>query len=607
MKDKNHYQVDGFKVFLAVLALILLATNGMTFYFLYEKMQEKNVLPQNQTSNTNIQNNRNSNENNNVAPVEEKDDNQALTNNQIKIAWYDSPKAADLNNSFNREDMETRADSTALDSPPADAIYPAFAVDRFFDEGQLYEVGKISEISPENPRYSLYDNAPVYLAVFPRYEPSSGSPMIRFVKNGSQLFLLNEYSYNIGQFYLSYFTLDTTTQIANITTPETIQMPHSDHILIRSEDKPWSVLSDYGEVDPLFKYTDNKYIYRSGQNCLLAQAPDSSVFIYKFKLGFLGQNTTVNNIGFSREANILDITWNDGSKNTQEYMIDMPYNLTNCAYLTADYISDPDSQLKIIGYTSDQEPIYELADINTKYSPEGEESVLETMYDNYYVPEGEEKISFEEFLAEKPLLFWEDPFGKFMIIKSAKYAPMAEMAKPVIYLYPEKTTDVLVKVSPNYGLTLTEPAYDNGWLVRAQPDGSLYNYSDKKIYPYLFWEGLGINYQTPREGFVVKREDIKDFLEKTLKEQGLIAKEYNEFIDFWAPFMQADPYYFITFVPQSEFDRLAPLDISPQPDTVIRVFMDYQGLDKPFDIQEPKLTTAKRQGFTVVEWGGARH
>lgn len=69
--------------------------------------------------------------------------------------------------------------------------------------------------------------------------------------------------------------------------------------------------------------------------------------------------------------------------------------------------------------------------------------------------------------------------------------------------------------------------------------------------------------------------------------------------------MQKDNYYFITFVPREEFNLIAPLDISPQPDTIIRVFMDYQGLDKPIQVEEQKILTPKRNGFTVVECGGA--
>ena len=50
-----------------------------------------------------------------------------------------------------------------------------------------------------------------------------------------------------------------------------------------------------------------------------------------------------------------------------------------------------------------------------------------------------------------------------------------------------------------------------------------------------------------------------------------------------------------------------PLDINPNPDTVIRVLMTYKGLDKPIEgIAEQQLpTTPTRDGFTVVEWGGS--
>ena len=64
------------------------------------------------------------------------------------------------------------------------------------------------------------------------------------------------------------------------------------------------------------------------------------------------------------------------------------------------------------------------------------------------------------------------------------------------------------------------------------------------------------------------------------------------------------PYIFVTFLPQTEFDKVAPLYVDPAPDTVIRVFMDYQPLDKPITMREPFIMTPERKGFTVVEWGG---
>ena len=58
------------------------------------------------------------------------------------------------------------------------------------------------------------------------------------------------------------------------------------------------------------------------------------------------------------------------------------------------------------------------------------------------------------------------------------------------------------------------------------------------------------------------------------------------------------------FVPKEEFDKYAPLEITPKPNTTIRVFMDFRGHDKSFDVVEPILITPERLGFTVVEWGG---
>ena len=49
----------------------------------------------------------------------------------------------------------------------------------------------------------------------------------------------------------------------------------------------------------------------------------------------------------------------------------------------------------------------------------------------------------------------------------------------------------------------------------------------------------------------------------------------------------------------------AKLEISPVPDTLIRVFMTFKPLDQPVDIEPQTLTAPERTGFTVVEWGGS--
>lgn len=105
------------------------------------------------------------------------------------------------------------------------------------------------------------------------------------------------------------------------------------------------------------------------------------------------------------------------------------------------------------------------------------------------------------------------------------------------------------------------------------------------------------------EGFVVKGEDTADFLREKLEYMGLTPKEYNEFIVYWLPRMQNNKYNLITFQKEKYTDN-AVLDITPQPDSILRVFMAYKPLDEYVEIPQQKLDTFDRKGFAVVEWGG---
>lgn len=68
--------------------------------------------------------------------------------------------------------------------------------------------------------------------------------------------------------------------------------------------------------------------------------------------------------------------------------------------------------------------------------------------------------------------------------------------------------------------------------------------------------------------------------------------------------MQGAPYYFVTFFGKREMDQLAPLTVSPKPDTVIRLLMDFHPLQQPIEVKGYDIRTPERKGFTVVEWGG---
>ena len=175
-------------------------------------------------------------------------------------------------------------------------------------------------------------------------------------------------------------------------------------------------------------------------------------------------------------------------------------------------------------------------------------------------------------------------------------------AKPVIYLYPEQKTTVSVSLDYAGTLTATYPAYENGWTVTAEPDSTLYDENGNE-YSYLFWEGEDKTDYDFSTGFCVAGADTADFLREKLAEIGLTPREYNEFIVYWLPKMQDNPYNLISF--QSErYTDTAKLDIDPEPDSVLRVFMAWKPLHRPQNIEPQTFASFERNGFTVVEWGG---
>ena len=178
---------------------------------------------------------------------------------------------------------------------------------------------------------------------------------------------------------------------------------------------------------------------------------------------------------------------------------------------------------------------------------------------------------------------------------------MGKIEKPVIYLYPEEETNVTVKLSCDGKLTCTYPAYDGGWEVTAQPDGTLT--MDGKEYSYLYWEGESETEYDFSEGFVVPGSRTAEFLEETLSYLGLTPREQNEFIIYWLPQMEGNAYNLISFQQEAYTDS-AKLEITPQPDTMLRVFMAWKPLKEWTEIPEQQLVPTERTGFTVVEWGG---
>lgn len=186
-----------------------------------------------------------------------------------------------------------------------------------------------------------------------------------------------------------------------------------------------------------------------------------------------------------------------------------------------------------------------------------------------------------------------NPFG---------YPP--DVDKPIIYLYPEETTELSVNLGKPENITCSYPEYKNGWNIIANTDGTLIDTNTgRKLYS-LYWEGIQSEPINFEEGFVVAGKDSIQFLEEKLAILGLNEIEAEEFIVYWLPKLQENEYNYIRFATMDEINKNMPLEFSVEPDTIIRVLMQYKALDNYIEVNEQKLETPERTGFVAVEWGG---
>ena len=294
---------------------------------------------------------------------------------------------------------------------------------------------------------------------------------------------------------------------------------------------------------------------------------------------------------------IGDITWTIPIPTTSTYVL---YTLKPTGCGGGDlFVSDAElGSLKAVGTVLGGQSIYTPADLKNN-------DLVKARYDNWFPDYSTTtKPSLDEYIRRFPVPFFvrRNAFGVWETYASDKAGVIAECGKPVIYLYPEKTTKISVALPSFVNVTKSEPAYPaKGWNVIAQPNGTL-TYNGSK-YDSLFWEGTGVGYETPKQGFIVKDGDVAGFLKTTLPKYGLNQKEIADFMEFWVPKFAGAPYYRISFL-TTDWNKAAPLHVSPAPRTSIRLFMDWSKLSGPATIAAPQIVTPSRDGYTLVEWGG---
>jgi hypothetical protein len=197
--------------------------------------------------------------------------------------------------------------------------------------------------------------------------------------------------------------------------------------------------------------------------------------------------------------------------------------------------------------------------------------------------------------------------------------------KPNIYLYPTETSDVSVGLSfpKGGGVTVSEPAYLDGWKVEATPAGVLTNYEyltrdvpdnpeavmytvepvATGAYTYLFFEADPPDEWQTERGWLVEGEDLGDFFAENLAAYGFDEREIEDFLGYWEPRLNAG-YYAVFPQVSADIEPLIGLDVDPEPDSVLRLYY-YMVADPDFggELAPPEIVPFERTGFAVVEWG----
>ena len=380
--------------------------------------------------------------------------------------------------------------------------------------------------------------------------------------------------------------------------PEVITFPGTSYQM-KKHYLPSYLFSDAKAGNKVFYNKNIGDFFLTEEGCVVAELPDHTAIAYDLVIPFV-----------DNESRVPDVTFEGGEKNTDEYEYIEPSCGGLCTHLSDIKADDlkPSEGLEIAGKTANGENIYRYKDPNNQKLQDlyNDKNTLAYYSDDF---EGQEKnkYSYDEFIKLNPYFFWKDPLGRWISFKNGKFSSAAEMCKPVIYLYPEKKTDLELKLDISGILKYTDPPYGEGWKVDVGPDGKIKDLVSGEYRDYLLWEGVGLNYPKQNEGWVVKKEDLNSFFSDKLGVLGLNEKESNDFKDYWLSRLDEKPYYKVSFLSREQFEDLASVRFDPiKPDVFIRVMMTTEGLDSYENIPEQKLPdTPRRNGFTAVEWGGA--
>lgn len=424
-----------------------------------------------------------------------------------------------------------------------------------------------------------------------------------FDSNENKWTLLAKYSSKeLSMIYIPYDSADTSTNFVEFDAPASLKVWDKNVAVL--QDQFSTLLTEEAKGSEIIKLDDTSFSsYQLLNGCILGVTGDMvgvryslvPTEFYDASAGVLGTKQ-------------LTFTDSKGAQTTKDFTI----NQGGCGFAASCILvetANPGEEAKLqkIGSIGDNEALM-FTSLDESSTETGLEGAIIGAYQQYKMQmeysDPTATISLDDFIAPGNIFFVKMGTGKFAVVRDSKYQPAAECGKPVIYLYPQKDTQVSVKVGID-SFTKTIPAYGNGWNVLAHVGGLLTNLADNQNYPYLFWEGNSLKNLSAPMGWTLKKNEVTTVLPVALQKMGLSASETKDFMEFWAPRLAqvSNDYIEFSFVGNTMMDQVAPLTITPKPDSVLRIFMSYRGVNQA-GLSMQNYTAPARKGFTVVEWGG---
>ena len=364
------------------------------------------------------------------------------------------------------------------------------------------------------------------------------------------------------------------------------------------DDKFVNEVDDKFTVDDLSKYknskfpvTDNVQMDKSGEYYVI-----KGDYAGEYDLQFLKFSADSGKEAYKRLNNQRTskkiLNYEEYKEFCDEWKIDKKYSNEFQNYATVVYINDSNSvkaRLAAVGYNDNDVNLFVWEDIGSYRTEDWVGYIIVVPIDKK-VDNIHTKVVFSNSDVD--------------MLKSLEKRPSID--KPVIYLYPTEETAINIELKNKDKITCSYPKYKERWNVIANPNGDLIDTETGRNLYSLYYESEVVkDYKVEDEGFVIKGEDSAKFLEEKLAILGLKEREAEEFIIYWLPKLEANKYNYIRFATAEEIENNMPLEITPKPNTTIRIIMTFKGLENPIQVKEQKLEQVERNGFVAVEWGGS--